>query len=89
MRPGHHRPLGTTTRITFRDGGGEAASLGDVIHQISAEHADDADYVQRAYRVVGQEELRTGRTRLVLERVEYGTEPEPGCISFPFWRVPR
>jgi hypothetical protein len=47
----------------------------DIIRQVSGEGADDADYIQRAYLVVGVWELPAGY-RLKCERVAYGTIPE-------------
>lgn len=66
--------------------------LGDVASQISAAGVDDADLFRRSYRVVGVEEgRRRGHFRLVMERVEYGTLPEPldaDAVWF-FFNVPR
>lgn len=71
MRPGHHRPLGTTTTMRFSGWTQDRyPQLGDVASQISAAGADDADAFRRSYRVVGVEEGRRGHFRLVMERVE-------------------
>lgn len=66
--------------------------LGDICCQISGAEADDADHVQRAYRVVGfLEGPSRERFKLVCERVEYGTLPEsldPEAL-WTFYNVPR
>lgn len=81
VRPGHHRPLGTVTWMRFPHWTHERApELGDVVSQISCEGAEDADVLRRSYLIVGLEETRTGY-RLLLERVEYGTLPDP-----PSWQ---
>lgn len=91
MRPGHHRPLGTTTWMRFTDWpGGREPQLGDVICQISGAGADDWATLRRFYRVNGIEQTRTG-FRLLAERVEYGTIPEnpdPDAL-WPFYNTPR
>lgn len=92
IRPGHHRPLGSTTRSRFVWNGDRLPELGDVACQVSAEGAGDEDLVRRAFRVVGFEEGRSrDRFRLVLERVEYGTVPASGDPEalWCFWNVPR
>lgn len=77
MRPGHHRPLGTTTWMRFRWGAEREPRLGDIAMQTSCVDCTDQDDVRRAYRVIGLEEGRPGRWRLLMERVEYGTVPDP------------
>lgn len=66
--------------------------LGDVASQISAAGVDDADVIRRSYLVVGIEEGRKrDRFHLVMERVEYGTLPEPldaDKVWF-FYNLPR
>jgi hypothetical protein len=93
VRPGHHRPLGTTTTQRFTQWSGERLpELDDIAMQISAAGLDDADYIRRAYRVVGVIEGRDRQHfRLVMERVEYGTLPEPldaDKVWF-FYNLPR
>jgi hypothetical protein len=91
MRPGHHRPLGTTTTMNFRNWTEEREpQLLDIIRQVSAPGADDADYIQRAYEVVGVWELPTGY-RLTCERVAYDTIPashDPDAL-WHFYHEPR
>lgn len=93
MRPGHHRPLGTTTRMRFVEWSSERLpQLGDIACQASAHGACDEDVVRRVYRVVGIEEGRDPkRFKLVMERVEYGTLPESldETAIWSFYHLPR
>jgi hypothetical protein len=98
IRPGHHRPLGTTTTMRFEQWTGERLpALGDIAFQISAEGADDAGHVRRAYRVVG---ILEGRDRahfkLVMERIDFAEackimHDDDGRAPwwFEFFNVPR
>lgn len=91
MRPGHHRPLGTTTWMRFPDWPREREPhLGDVVYQISCDGADDADAIRRCYLIIGVEETRTGH-RLLMERAEYGTVPQDGDPDalWSFYNLPR
>lgn len=92
IRPGHHRPLGTTTwlRFPYWHRHARAPQLLDIISQISYPEADDADYVQRSYEVVGVERTKTGY-RLLCERVAYGTVPASGYpeAMWTFFNYPR
>lgn len=91
IRPGHHRPLGTTTWMRFVDwpAAVRPPELGDVAYQQSGPGAGDEDLVRRAYLVVGLEETRTGY-RLLVERVEYGTVPAAGYEAlWLYHNVPR
>lgn len=68
-----------------------APHLGDVICQTSAQGTEDEDWLRRSYLVVGLEETRTG-WRLVLERVEHGTIPDPAdpqAAMWTFFNLPR
>lgn len=92
MRPGHHRPLGTSTKMRFPDWPSEhrAPELGDVVAQTSGRDTHDEDDVRRAYRIDGIEETRTGY-RLVMTRVEYETLPEsldPTAL-WTYYSLPR
>lgn len=91
MRPGHHRPLGTTTRMRFPDWPNDEPfrpALGDVIRQETCEGAGDEGAVRRAYLLVGIEETRTGY-RFLAERVAYEAEPVPPGVAWSFWNLPR
>ena len=66
--------------------------LGDVCCQVSGEGTDDADYVRRAYCVVGVlEGPSRERFKLVCERVEYGTLPNSlaAAAMWTFYNMPR
>lgn len=68
MRPGHRRPIGSTSRRRMHDCPAEPA-LGILVWD-----GDDPDDSRRVYRVVGVEEVaRAGRWNLLLERVEFET----------------
>lgn len=93
IRPGHHRPLGTTARMRFATWEQDRLpQLGDVACQSSSAGANDQGHVRRCYVVVGIEEGRTPRSlRLVMERVEYGTLPDsldPDAL-WSFYNLPR
>lgn len=90
IRPGHHRPLGTTTTMRFEWNNPTLPALGDVLQQISAPDIDDSDLVRRSYLIVGILEGRDrAHFRIVGERVEHGTVPaDDGSILF-FFNVPR
>jgi hypothetical protein len=78
VRPGHHRPLGTTTTMRFPDWPRDHPTqprLGDVAREQSGPDARDEDAVRRAYLVVGIIETATGY-RLLMERVGYETLPD-------------
>lgn len=92
MRPGHHRPLGTTTSMRFPDWGADnqPPQLGDVAWEQSGDGIDNADRVLRAYTVVGVLEGRKpGAYRLIMERVAWETMPPDGRRVWTFWKLPR
>lgn len=64
MRVGHRRPLGTTTRTRLY-GTVEMPELGALVY-------DSPPELERAYRIVGVEEVgRPGRWNLLLERISW------------------
>lgn len=85
MRPGHHRPVGTIARRWFPIP--LEAELGDLAVEVRPD-GGGADEIRRSYLVVGIEEGRT-RVTLLLERVEWGTLPDPPSPDriWPFYRV--
>jgi hypothetical protein len=86
VRPGHHRPLGTTTTMRFPHWPpcGREPQLGDVALQTSGPRTDDAQVVLRAYRVVGVIEGRKPNSyRLVMERI--GSPDAAGAPDGTVW----
>lgn len=103
IRPGHHRPLGTTTWMRFPDWPRShpiQPALLDLIAQRDGPDGDPDD-VQRAYEVFGIFETRGERGyRLHCERVEYerfrerwqmaADAPEPDQMGvWTFQNLPR
>jgi hypothetical protein len=91
IRPGHHRPLGTTTWMRFPDWPRDRRrpQLLDVIVQTDGP-GGDPDEVERAYEVFGVFETKTGY-RLHCERIPYGQFPasrDPDAY-WAFHNVPR
>lgn len=88
MRPGHHRPLGTVARRWFPNEtfDGYPPLLGDLVVEVSGPTSDDAETVRRAYLLVGIEE-GPRRMTVLLERVEWGTEPAAFERYWAFYRV--
>jgi hypothetical protein len=89
MRPGHHRPIGTTTtmRFVWDSDDGDTPQLGDCLVQVTAKDARDENAVRRGYLVVGLIEGRDVRHfRLVLERVAW---PPVNDRYFRYYNLPR
>lgn len=90
IRPGHHRPIGTTTTYRFVEWDGDPPAPGDVLEQVSAAGVDDAEHVRRAYLVLGfLEGTSPERFRLLLERIEWPGTPDEGGQRFAFYNLPR
>ena len=84
MRPGHHRPIGTTTRIGILMNGDRDPQLGDIVLQVPGPDGDP-DTVRRAFEVVGVEEPGpAGRWGIVLERLEYA-DAITRSLDAPWW----
>lgn len=93
IRPGHHAPIGSVTTMRFEWPDPDelpVPDLGDVLEQVSAAGADDADHVQRAYLVVGFLEGATpDRFRLAVERLAWPGAPAAGKRTLSFFNLPR
>lgn len=88
IRPGHHRPLGTTwrTRMLWADAEG-TPELGDVAFETL--DGGTIDDVQRAYEVVGVEEPARGkRWVLFLERLDFASAIGLS-LERPWWTFVR
>lgn len=83
MRRGHSRPAGTTTRVRMHGMPTEPA--------LEALVYDEPPELERAYRIVGVEEVaRPGRWNLVLERIEWRELlTSTDAIAFGIERMPR